>query len=412
LEVLFMAGIAALGVAYVLSQFYRSFLAVLTPALTPELGATKADLSLASGAWFAAFALFQFVVGVCLDKYGPKATVAVMLALCGGGGALVFALATAPWMIVVAMVLLGAGCAPVLMASIFIFAHSYPPARLAVMTSWMIAFGSAGNVAGTSPLAAAAEYFGWRHVMLALAAISFLTGFLLMALVSDPKVEKNPNASVGFAGFIEALRLRKLWPIIPLVGMNYAPSVGILGLWSGPYLTDIYGADSLLIGHVTLFMAIAVVTGSFVYGPLDTIFGTRKWVAVAGNTGSVLVVAFLALFPESGIASVTAALVLVGLYGASNALIMAHARAYLPPHLTGRGMALLNFFSMGTVGVMQFLTGAVATAATVPGKPIVAYSALFGFYALTLGIAIVIYLFSQDARPERVEAKSVRRSRT
>jgi MFS family permease len=403
-----MAGIAALGIAYVLSQFYRSFLAVLTPALTLELGATKSDLSLASGAWFAAFALLQFVVGVSLDKYGPKITVATMLAVCGGGGALVFGLATAPWMIVVAMALLGAGCAPVLMASIFIFAHSYPPARLAVMTSWMIAFGSAGNVAGTSPLAAAAEYFGWRNVMLALAAVSVLAGLALMALVSDPKIEKNPGAGVGFAGFIEALRIRKLWPIIPLVGMNYAPSVGILGLWAGPYLADVYGADSLLIGHVTLFMAIAVVTGSFVYGPLDTIFGTRKWVAVAGNTGSVLVVAFLALFPESGIARVTVSLVLIGLFGASFALIMAHARAYLPPYLTGRGMALLNFFAMGTVGVMQFLTGAVATAATVPGKPAVAYSALFGFYALMLGITVIIYLFSQDARPEGVQKSGIR----
>ena len=47
-----MAGIAALAIAYVLSQFYRSFLAVLTPALTAELGATKAQLSLASGAFF------------------------------------------------------------------------------------------------------------------------------------------------------------------------------------------------------------------------------------------------------------------------------------------------------------------------------------------------------------------------
>ncbi len=140
-----MGGIAALGVAYVLSQFYRSFMAVLTPALTLELGASKAELSLASGAWFAAFALLQFVVGVCLDIYGPKLTVAIMLALCGGGGALVFSVATAPWMIVVAMALLGAGCAPVLMAAMFIFAHSYPPARLAVMTSWLIAFGSAGN---------------------------------------------------------------------------------------------------------------------------------------------------------------------------------------------------------------------------------------------------------------------------
>jgi hypothetical protein len=42
-----MAGIAALAIAYVLSQFYRSFLAVLTPVLTAELGATKTDLSLA-----------------------------------------------------------------------------------------------------------------------------------------------------------------------------------------------------------------------------------------------------------------------------------------------------------------------------------------------------------------------------
>jgi hypothetical protein len=41
-----MAGIATLAIAYVLSQFYRSFLAVLTPALTAELGATKAQLSL------------------------------------------------------------------------------------------------------------------------------------------------------------------------------------------------------------------------------------------------------------------------------------------------------------------------------------------------------------------------------
>ena len=35
-----MAGIAALTVAYVLSQFYRAFLAVLSPALIADLGAT------------------------------------------------------------------------------------------------------------------------------------------------------------------------------------------------------------------------------------------------------------------------------------------------------------------------------------------------------------------------------------
>ena len=78
--------------------------------------------------------------------------------------------------------------------------------------------------------------------------------------------------------------MRLLWPIIPLTALNYAPATGIRGLWAGPYLADVYGADSLVIGEVTLFMALAMVAGAFLYGPLDTIFRTRKWVAVGGNS--------------------------------------------------------------------------------------------------------------------------------
>ena len=150
-----MAGIAALAVAYVLSQFYRSFLAVLTPVLTAELGATKADLSLASGIYFLTFALAQFPVGVSLDRFGPRRTCAVLLTVGGAGGALVFSLAQSPSMVVAAMALIGIGCAPVLMASLFIFARIYTPARFAVLTSWLIAFGALGNVVGASPLARA-----------------------------------------------------------------------------------------------------------------------------------------------------------------------------------------------------------------------------------------------------------------
>lgn len=397
-----MAGIAAVAVAYVLSQFYRSFLAVLTPALITELGATKAELSLASGAWFAAFALMQFVVGISLDHYGPKRTVGVILGLCGGGGAFLFAAATEPWMIVFAMALIGAGCAPVLMAGMYIFARSFPPARLAVLTSWLIAFGSAGNVVGTTPLATAADLYGWRHVIAVFGILTLLTALALLALVRDPpRVESNPGDAKGFSGYLHVARIRKLWPLIPLVGMNYAPLIGILGLWSGPFLADVYHADSLAIGHVTLFMAIAAVAGSFIYGPLDTIFGTRKWVAIAGNTGSVLVIGSLALLPVQSVGFVTAAFVLIAIFGSSFALIMAHARAFLPVHLTGRGITLLNFFSIGTVGIVQFLTGAVVTAATKPGEPAAAYTALFTFYAVTLASAVLVYLFAKDAKPER-----------
>ena len=48
--------LACLVGAYVLSQFYRAFLAVLSPDLGRDLGATPGDLALASGLWFLAFA--------------------------------------------------------------------------------------------------------------------------------------------------------------------------------------------------------------------------------------------------------------------------------------------------------------------------------------------------------------------
>lgn len=396
-----MAGIAALAIAYVLSQFYRSFLAVLTPALTAELGATKTELSFASGAFFIAFALAQFAVGIALDRYGPKRTTAIMLAVGAGGGAFLFAAAGTPWMVIAAMALIGLGCAPVLMGSYFIFARVYPPARFAVLASWIVAFGTAGNVIGASPLANAAELFGWRPVMAGLGVATLLVAALLAALVRDPPAPEGARHDTrgGWAGYLDLMRMRVLWPIIPLTALNYAPAAGIRGLWAGPYLTEVYGADAIAIGNATLFMALSMIAGAFLYGPLDRLFGTRKWVAFIGNAAGVGVLSFFALNPVTGIATSTVLFVLIGLFGGSFGLVIAHSRAFLPAHLTGRGVTLMNFFSIGGTGLMQFATGGVVERAAVPGDPAAAYSALFFFYALTLAVSLLAYLFARDAKP-------------
>jgi hypothetical protein len=65
----------------------------------------------------------------------------------------------------------------------------------------------------------------------------------------------------------------------------------------------------------------------------------------------------------------------------------------------------MNFFSIGGVGAMQFATGAVVTRSLVPADPVPGYQALFAFYAAMLGAALLIYLFSRDARPETVKRR-------
>ena len=73
--------------AYTLSQFYRSFLAIVAGELTRTLGLDAADLGSVSAIWFAAFALAQFPVGWSLDRLGPRRTLAGFMAMAVLGAA-------------------------------------------------------------------------------------------------------------------------------------------------------------------------------------------------------------------------------------------------------------------------------------------------------------------------------------
>jgi len=386
-------GLASLVLAYVLSQFYRAFLAVLTPVLSIDLGATAQDLAFASGVWFIVFAAMQLPVGWALDRVGPRRTSAVLLAVGGGGGALLFATATAPLQITLAMALIGVGCSPVLMASYYTFARVYSPRVFATLAASVIGIGSLGNIAGSAPMAWAVEVFGWRETLLGLAALTFLVAVLLMLTVKDPpQVEGDHKGSV-----LDLLKMPALWLILPLMFVNYAPAAGIRGLWIGPYLTDVFGQGAAGIGRATLAMSLAMVVANFAYGPLDRLLGTRKWVVLVGNLlGAVALLALWAQ-PSGSYLSAVITVAAIGFFGSSFAVIMAHARSFFPPHLTGRGVTLINLFGIGGVGVFQFITGRIfATSSATPTDPAAPYATLFLFFAVLLLLGSAIYAFSED----------------
>ncbi len=388
------AGLAALVLAYILSQFYRVFLAVLAPALQAGIGVGPQDLARASGLWFLAFACMQFPVGWALDRLGPRLTVSVLLALGGGGGALMFALAGGPVGINTGMMLIGIGCSPVLMASYYIFGRQFSPALFGTLAGAIIGVGGLGNLAGSVPLALAVEAAGWRATVAGLAGITLLVALALALLVRDP-----PRlATTGPQGSLwDVLRIPALWLILPMMAATYGPAVAVRGLWVGPYLADVFGAGAGGIGRVTLLMALAMIAGNFAYGPLDRLFKTRKMVVLAGTLLGAGCFAALALWPAMGIGRATLLLAALGGLGASFSMIMAHGRAFLPPHLLGRGVTLINFFGIAGAGLMQAGSGWLhAGVAARSPDPAVPYVALFAGFAVILLAGSAVYALSQD----------------
>lgn len=384
------ADLILLCIAYVLSQFFRTFVAVLSDQLQADIGVTTADLARATGLWFLAFALMQIPVGAALDRVGPRLTTSVLLLIGGGGGAALLAAAGTAWHVDLAMVMIGIGCSPVLMAGYFIFAHCYDPVRFTSLAALLVGIGSLGNLLAAYPLTWASAQIGWRPVLAILAALCGLIAVGLWRILRNPQVDH-----AGARGsLLEVLRIRDLWPLVPLALVHYAPVAGIRGLWIGPYLRDVFGMDADMIGLLTLILGLAMITGTLTYGPLDRILGTRKYVILGGNLIAMLGCYGLAFWPDHSAARSITLLLVVGVSGMTYPLIIAHARSFVPAHLVGRGVTFFNLLGIGGAGVIQYLSARIIPPGSVAGAG--AYADIFLMFAVLLSAGLLIFLSARD----------------
>ncbi|MGR3371924.1 MAG: MFS transporter [Pseudooceanicola nanhaiensis] len=385
--------IILLGLAYVLSQFYRSFLSVLTLPLQRDLGATAEQLASASGLWFLFFAASQIPVGSMLDRIGPRRTAAWLLLAGGGGGAGMFVIATAPWHISVGMALLGIGCAPVLMAAYYILARDFPTSQFSVLAGLIVGIGTSGSIFSSLPLVWAVDLMGWRGTMAALAGLSIAAALGLLAIVRDPKRLEVEN----HGSLLDILKIPAMWAMLPLMTVCYLPAGGFRGVWTGPYLSELFGADFDTVGVVALILGIAVVTGTLAYGPGERIFHTRKWLAFTGSSIAALTCFVLIALPHDNMWLAVTLIAVICFFSACYPMMISHGRAFFPPHLIGRGVTLMNLCGMLGVGGSQVVTGRIHTAVTEGGgAPGAAYNAIFLFYGVALTIGVAAYLFAPD----------------
>ena len=225
------------------------------------------------------------------------------------------------------------------------------------------------------------------------AGLPLAVGIGIRVVVRDPDaVEGDARGSI-----LDLLRMPVLWPILALMFVAYGPTAAIRGLWIGPYMADVHGLGTSQIGQATLIMGCAMIAGTFLIGPLDRLLGTQKWVCFGANLACGLLCLALAMSVGVSVGLSVTLCALIGLSGASYPVVIAHARAFVPPHLAGRGVTLLNLFGIGGAGIMQFGTAPLYRAVQQGAGVEAGYAALFGFFGLSALLGTLVYLWSRDA---------------
>ena len=224
---------------------------VLAPELAAELTLTPKMLGLIASAFFLSYAAFQIPTGLMLDRFGPRRTVTGMFLLTVGGTVL-FALAPSGPVLLIARLLMGAGCAGIFAGGIMIIARFYAAERFTSVGGTWNSFAMLGTFLATVPLAGLVAVAGWRasFIVIALlaAAIVVLTGWSVRDRPAGSGQLATSDSVENLGDILAGLRAVLRTPgILGIASGGIALSAGntILGIWGGPYLNDVHGLDQL-----------------------------------------------------------------------------------------------------------------------------------------------------------------------
>jgi predicted MFS family arabinose efflux permease len=400
-----IALVTGLIAIYAISQFLRNSIGVIASDLARELDLSAGQIGLLSSTFFFSFAAAQIPVGIAIDRYGPKRTMLGTASL-AVAGTLLFALAPSAVALILARVLMGLGCSTFLMAPLAIYARRFPPQRFAALTSLQMGLAGLGTLVATAPLAASSAVIGWRSSFLVVAGVTALVSVTLIWVVPRdraPALETRETWSETFRGVATAIKTPSFWPVFFTHLTAYSTFATVVGLWAGPWLSDVHGLDISARGNLLLIGAVAQIVGLLLWGMADRLAGGHKLPVLAGGAATVGLLAVAALVPLT-IGGAALWLGAFGLVVAFTPILTAHGKSLFPPALTGRGITLMNIGAIGGTFLSQSATGLLIdlVGRGQDGRyPPEGYQAVFGALALWLLLSLIFYAGANDPHPGR-----------
>jgi len=378
---------------YFLSYLYRSTNAVLAPYLSNDLNINAEQLGLITSAYFLTFGLFQLPLGVLLDKFGARKVQSILF-LVAATGAILFSLGNDVWSLVIARGLIGLGVSGALMGAFKAFAVWYPKDRLPLLIGIFMSAGGMGAIVASTPLEMALQITDWRGVYLFLGIVTIFTGALIFFIVPEKKETPNQEKTLPIMKVLKHIYTSyAFWRIGPLSGIAGGTGLAILGLWAGPWLSDIGKFNKVEIANILFISTIMMTIGTTSLGVITDYL--RKFnISPVGVMGGALLVFIipLTIITFGLIPKAIWPWVVLSITSLAATLAYAGLSQHFPTSYAARASTAINLICFLMAFVAQYAIGFIMQIIE-PGKQsgysIKAYQAGFGLF---LGLIIICYI--------------------
>lgn len=359
---------ATLALAIVVATYALSFFQRFAPAgiaadLVAAFNTSASSLGALAATYFYVYTIMQVPTGILVDTLGPR-RILLIGGLVGGAGSLMFALASGLELALVGRTLIGLGVSVTFIAMLKIIAVSFDERRFATLVGLAMLIGNLGSVLAGAPLSWLAQVASWRHIFVALAAISLLLGVACWVLLREQptaagQTDSKPSfdRSLIVSGLVSVLKNRDNWPTVCVNFGICGSFFAFAGLWATPFLTQAHGLSrAAAANHVSLYF-VGFALGCVFMGALSDRLGKRKPVLIV--TSHLYLLIWLVLLWDMALPLLAsyALFTLMGLVTAGFTLTWSCAKEVNAPQLSGISTSVTNMAGFLAGAILQPLVG-------------------------------------------------------
>jgi sugar phosphate permease len=355
-----ICGLGALFYCY--EYLLRISPSVMTQELMRMYDLTATEVGLFSAYYYHAYVPLQIIVGLLMDRYGPRRLLTLACMLCALGTFL-FASGYSLHLAEAGRFLVGFGSAFAFVGALKLATIWLPPNRFALISGIITCLGMVGAMIGDILLRSFVDSLGWQVTIYSSAVIGVVLTVFIWAIIRDAKAPELEQHTVSLKfrglllGLLGAIKNPQIW-MNGLIGLLlYLSLTAFAELWGIQYLEQSHGFSKVAAAHANSLIFLGWAVGGPLWGGLSDYIQLRRLPILMAGFFALIIVSIILYVP--GLSSVQLCLLLFafGLASSAQILVFAVARETSSRKMTGTAIALTNFFVMAGGNVFQPVVG-------------------------------------------------------
>ncbi len=298
------------------------------------------------------YVIMQIIVGLLMDRYGPRRLLTVACFFCALG-AYLFACSDRLAIAMVGRFLIGFGSAFAFVGAAKLATIWLLPQRFALVSGIIFCLGMLGAMFGDTVLRMFVDSVGWRSAINGSAAAGVVLTVIIWLIVRDVNPYHQEHHSHHtmtipevLSGLSQSLKNSQIWLSGIVGGLLYLFLSAFAEFCAPAYLEQVHGMSRVDAANATSMIFLGCAIGAPLWGWFSDWLKLRRVPIVVGAAGAAIIISLLLYVHNLPAMAVYLLLLIFGFLSSVQILVFAIAREVSPIKISGTAIGLLNMLVM------------------------------------------------------------------